>query len=431
MRIAFALATSLALPLAAQDPPEQPSPAIPDIRIPGMRSLTISGQYRLRYEYMRNFDFNRNNGADNDFFTQRIRLNFEPEFTETISGFVQIQDAREWGEETSTLDDDADGLDIHQGFVRVEDVPWVGGAAKAGRQTVALGDQRLISSLEWTSQGRTFDGYRHTWNVTESADLDALFLQTREIKNATNDDAFLAGLYGSGHPGDNTDADLYVLFLNDDETTAGGNHHRITLGTRVVQTFGNLELGAEVATQFGEIDGADIPIGETFALHTHATLRCPTNEFDPYLRAEFNYASGDDPSSGDNERFNTLFPFAHAYHGYMDFALWENLMHFQVELGAKPCEGSRTSVAWHYFRAPEETDRFGGPNGLLSPGIAGQSQTMGNEIDVRFIRTLDTAPLKTDLEVGYGVFLPGPGTEQAQGSDDVAHFVYAQSGFRF
>ena len=65
-------------------------------------------------------------------------------------------------------------------------------------------------------------------------------------------------------------------------------------------------------------------------------------------------------------------------------------------------------------------------------GEAGESvETIGNEIDVKYTHELDTAPLKTILEVGYGLFLPGQGVEDSFMSDDIAHFAYAQGGVRF
>lgn len=428
-----------ALPPPAQSPPvEAPPPQGPPaaatesavIRIPGMRSLTITGQYRIRYENKIDFDFNRDAGASNDFFTQRVRLNFAPEFNDDLSAMVQLQDARDWGEEQSTLEDDADGLDLHQAWMRVKRFPGVCGEATIGRQAVALGSQRLISALEWPSQGRSFDGWLHRWDDGCLA-TNAFFFQTREILNATNDDAYFTGVFATGYPLDGATTDAYALFLRNDETAAGDNENRLTLGGRWLQRCGGLQAEVEYATQVGDLDGNDIPIGEAYALAFEATYRCEDAALQPWGGGGFDLASGDRPGTAAEERFNTLFPFAHYYNGYMDLALWENLQHVFVEAGVTPCPRFRVAAYWHWFRAMEETDAFFGPNGTLSPGLAGQSQTMGNELDLKLNYDLDVEPLTAGLETGYGVFFPGPGTEQAQGADDPAHFVYVQADFRF
>ncbi len=432
----------LACPLVAQqspDPASQPpapqppasQPQGPQLIVPGLESLTITGQYRLRYEAKIDFDFDRDSGASNDFFGQRVRINLEPRFNDELSAFFQIQDARNWGEEASTLDDDADGLDLHQGYLQVDAVPGIGGRARIGRQAIALGSQRLVSSLEWATQGRAFDGVVQTWALADDGALHALAVQTREQLNAVNDDAWTTGVFAELRPDEDLGVDAYLLWLHDDETAAGGTESRLTLGGRAVQRIGPVELEIEAATQTGEVDDADIPLGECHALAAVATVRPFADPQALWTKIEANVVSGDDPDTADRERFNTLFPFAHYYLGMMDLALWENLQHVMVEVGTSPAERYKLRFAWHFFRADEGADRFGGPSAALSPGAAGQSQTMGNEFDVVLSRALDTAPLTAALEVGYGVFLPGPGAEAVAGADDLAHFFYLQGDFRF
>ena len=63
-----------------------------------------------------------------------------------------------------------------------------------------------------------------------------------------------------------------------------------------------LEVGAEFATQTGEVNGADIPIGDTYALHAHAQYNLESAA-GSFVRAEYNNGSGNDPATADNERF--------------------------------------------------------------------------------------------------------------------------------
>lgn len=416
---------------AAQE--QRASPQGLGLQMPGIRKLTVNGQYRIRYENQLEFDFDADRGASNDFFTQRVRLGFDFDLNDTLSVFAQLQDTREWGEELSTLDGSADGFDFHEARLNVHGIPGIGGDARIGRQAIALGAQRLISSLEWKSEARVFDGVLQTWNCETlgGSTLDVFGLMIRERLNATNDDAWVLGAYGTAHPLERTTADAYVIYLHDDEAPGGGAHNRVTLGTRWHHDVGNFQIEGEAATQAGEISGADIPIGETFAAHAHVRYTFADCAWKPWIQVEGDLASGNDPNDPDNARFNSLFPFAHAYWGYMDLALWENMQHTVLTVGATPCERGRVAVFWHFFRAMEEGDRFGGPNGTLSSGAIGRSRTIGNEIDVKLNWDFDMEPVNAGLELGYAFFLPGPAVKAEKGSDDVAHFVYVQTDVRF
>jgi hypothetical protein len=401
--------------------------------VPGVRKVTLGGQYRLRYENQIDLDLDDTTRPDgNDFFTQRTRLQLGLDFSDRLAAFVQLQDVREFGEETSTLDDSADGLDLHQAYVDLRSAPGLGGTARLGRQELSLGDQRLVGALDWKSQARSFDGFRQTWSGDDGTTLLAWAFQVREtlMPANVNDDQWFGGVQGSLKPADHVIADAYLMLLHDDGTAPGSSANRFTLGTRWVWSPAPWELGLEVATQFGDQAGADIPIGDTYAGHVHATHRFDGAQ-QPWVKLECNVASGDDPSTADRERFDNLFPTAHAHWGMLDLAAWENLWNPMLQVGIKPCECSDLALSWNFFRSMEAGDRFGGPNGTLVPAGSTASRTIGNEIDVVYTRQLDLdTTAKTTFQIGYGAFLPGSAPESI-GRDTVGHFVYAQFDVRF
>lgn len=442
----LAVGTALAGSVLAQDPShrEVPPPSVdrgetvspvssvtPQIEIPGLQALKIGGQYRLRWENLLDFDFDGDRTDDNDFFGQRVRLDFDFTVHERLGAFVQVQDARFFGESGSTVSRASAGLDFHQGYLRVHDMPWTGGDVRLGRQELNYGDARLVGSLDWATQARAFDGGRWRWQPTEKSDLDLFVTQLREDRSTLNrhDDALFFGLYWAARCEEGA-LDAYVLGLNDSFTGTGGNENRLTLGARAVRGFGALELGAELATQTGDVDDADIPFGETFGAHLHGTWRFE-GRIKPYLRADIDAASGNDPASGDNERFDTLFPTAHAHLGQMDLAFWENVVHASLAFGFEPCESSKLEASWRSFRAMEDADFVSGPNGFLSSGGAGIDSELGHEFDLKFRIDIDVKPARSHVEAGYGLFLPGQGVEDSRGSDDPAHFIYLQGDLRF
>lgn len=417
--------------LLAQGAPPAAAGTATEFVVPGVRKVTLGGQYRLRYENQIDLDLDDRVRPDtNDFFTQRTRLAVGLDFSDRLGAFVQLQDVREWGEETSTLDDDADGLDLHQAYVDLR-ATAIGGTTRLGRQELSLGDQRLVGALDWKSQARSFDGVVQTWTCEQGCALRAWAFQVREtLTPATvNDDQWFGGVQYSTRPGELT-ADVYCMVLHDDGLTPGTAGNRFTTGTRIVWAGPVWELGTELATQFGDEAGADIPIGDTYAGHVHVAHR-----FDaagkPWLRVECNVASGDDPATADVERFHNLFPTAHAHWGMLDLAQWENLFNPMLQVGLRPCEQSNLALSWNFFRSMEASDRFGGPNGTIVPAGSTNSRTIGNEVDLVYTRQLDLGTAaKTSFQLGYGAFLPGSAPESL-GRDTVGHFAYAQFDLQF
>ncbi|NNM35004.1 MAG: hypothetical protein HKO53_18140, partial [Gemmatimonadetes bacterium] len=80
------------------------------------QDLDLRGQIRPRLEV-------RDLGGGDDavaLTNMRVRASVEAALDKGISVFIQLQDVRIWGEETSTLGDfSADQLDLHQGYVRL------------------------------------------------------------------------------------------------------------------------------------------------------------------------------------------------------------------------------------------------------------------------------------------------------------------------
>lgn len=400
--------------------------------LPGSQEIAISGELRWRVESRQNYDFRDNAGSDPFFIDQRARIAFDFVVNERVRTFVQLQDARTFGEETSTIDRAADGFDLHQGFLDWKFGPEESdGRARIGRQEILLGDQRLVSPLDWATQGRSFDGARVDFDPHERVQALAFATVLRDdLPSNVSQGAYFGGLQLSGQTEDaQLLGDVYLFLLVDDETVAGGTHDRWTLGTRIKGQESGFDVGFEGALQFGEIDDADIGFGDAYALHVESGYTFGGCPWSPRVAAEFNFATGDDPSTpNDNERFNNLFPLAHAFFGYMDFALWENIQHFAMHALAKPADRTKLKLAWHNFHTDHSSDRFGGPVNLLRPAGVGGAAHMGDEVDLTGRQEFGWGMWG---ELSVGVFVPGDGVRDAAGSDDTALFFYYMMGLKF
>ena len=74
---------------------------------------------------------------------------------------LQLQDSRVLGTEGNRVSSTVDVFDLHQGYLQLV-APWRGSeiGLRAGRQEIALGNERLVGAVNWSNTGRTFDGAR-------------------------------------------------------------------------------------------------------------------------------------------------------------------------------------------------------------------------------------------------------------------------------
>lgn len=421
---AFLLVTTSTV--LGQDVRVETPPPLLELELPNSKKLTISGELRWRAESRQNYDFRDNAGANPFFVGQRARVAFDFRVKDDVRAFLQVADTRVFGEETSTVDRSADGLDVHQAFLEWdvnEDL-----LLKIGRQEIELGEQRLISSLNWLDQARTLNGVVATYDTSETSKLIGFAtILASDALQTDNTGAWVNGLYWTSAC-EGFETDLYTIALLDEETAANGTEHRWTFGTRLRQRFETgLFVGFEAATQVGELDNRDIPILDTYAIHADIGFEFADHEWKPRFMVEVDIASGNDPSSNDNERFNNLLPFAHAYWGQMDFAIWENMLHVSAQVEVKPSKTSKLRLSWHMFESMEPGDRFGGPVATLSNGVANGSDKMGNEVDLLYRHDLGSGIWG---EAGASAFLPGSGVRDARGSDDTALFFYYMMGIK-
>ena len=97
-------------------------------------------------------------------------------------------------------------------------------------QIVALGGQRLIGAVEWTQQGRVFDGLQlllaPSWG---QVNLTAIQV-TESDSTKFSDDAYLTGAYATLDQLPSGSLDLYALYNKD----GAKDTDQVTMGARLV-----------------------------------------------------------------------------------------------------------------------------------------------------------------------------------------------------
>lgn len=361
--------------------------------------LDVGGEVRLRGEARENLNF-VTKGTSSRHVEQRTRVHFDINGGNGTGAFIQLQDSRTWGSETSTAAD-MQMVDLHQGYFQFgQNIKW-----KLGRQELAYGKHRLIGSFGWNNVGRSFDAVKASIPLGNS-DLDVFWSKVTEGTNTVmTDDVDFSGIYykGSGF-------EPYVLHKND-------SVNQDFISTVGLHSFGNLmggEYDGEIAYQTGGNSGALVSaVAGDFGIKFGS------------IGIGVSYATGDDPATGTFERFDNLYPTNHNKYGFMDQIGWKNLLAFRLEYDQPLTPGSSVGAAFHVFNKAQKNDGVYVAGGGLHASNSGTADTdIGSEVDLTYKTKLEENIL---LTTGLSYFVPG----KALTGTDASTWAYIMTGFKF
>ena len=326
------------------------------------KEVSFGGQIRPRAE------FRDPVGTGYDMFTSmRVRAQMVAKLDRNVDAFVQIQDVRLWGEEGNTLGDfRADNFDLHQGYVTLSNIRESNVSIRVGRQAIAFGGQRLIGAVEWTQQGRVFDGVRATMK-SERVTFNAIGIRladaTASLVHGAN--AYLSGVYATFNAAEGQSVDAYGLY----NRVSGGVTDQYTLGLRWVGKSGAISYRAEGAFQTGTRAGSDV---SAFMFGVRGGTQVGKGQ----ITLWYDYLSGDDtPGDRKTKVFDTLFATNHKFYGFADVFLnipvhtgGLGLQDAAVKIGIPLNDAVKLGVDGHLF--------------MLTKKGAASSKRLGEEIDV-------------------------------------------------
>ncbi len=399
--------------------------------------LTMGSQLRLRTESRTNFKFDESRaGNDEGFVLSRFRWDLTWEPADYLTGVVELQDARIYGErgisENRTPDIFADELDLHQAFLdlRSPQSATVPVSLRAGRQKLSYGAQRLISPLEWVNTARVFDGVKIVAGAGTGRTLDGFATRLvpvtpRDLNghDPTGNRLFNSEFHGLYYTDRNllAGSSIEAYWLLRRETYLGDAIHSV--GGRLDTAFGPWAIEVEAAQQTGAFGGEDHRAAMVHAGGSYAS-DLPGR---PKISAAINFGEGDDdPSDGVHRTFDNLYPLNHAFYGYMDFFALQNLRNIEVAVDAILPRRIGLRVVYQHFALLEPgTDAWynaGAGRVHAAPG-RGVSPDVGSEMDV-VIRL----PLPfVGLEGGYGHFFGGGYLTESGFGTGSADFFYLQT----
>ena len=366
----------------------------PTIKLGESVELIPSMQYRARYLAHSGKDFKT--GHNFDAFSQRARLGLKAKLANWATLHVQLQDVRRWGEETNTLGDfSANGFDVHQAWAQIGCARRL--ALRIGRQEIAFDGHRLIGTVGWTDQARSFDALL-LQGMYKSLLVKAFWakLGEKDAYKFTTNPTTGARTASAGSPKDIDLAGLWLhykgmkmlrpslVFIYD--RNAVRDRDRMTFGLHLKGAPAKgLKFTGEFYYQAGKDGGptgkaatrsdigamlASIRLGYTVKMKMK-----PTFEF------FFDYLSGDD-NTADNKVgvFDTLFATNHKFYGFMDYFLnipvhtgGLGLIDIGGRIKIKPMKKVLFFVDIHHFRLAKQYKSTTGTD---------TADSLGTEIDV-------------------------------------------------
>ncbi|MCP4152286.1 MAG: alginate export family protein [bacterium] len=376
----------------------------------GEDKLSYSLEIRHRYE-MNGKDFDTDSDLNKyNFLRTRLGLLFKP--FKDMEAFVQLQDSRIFGEETSTLaDGSANNFDLHQGYFKVRNLFKLPLTVKLGRMEVVYGPQRLMGSVGWHNIGRSFDGAIFSFNL-KKVTLDIFTLkEVEQLELGDTGDKNVFGLHADLKLFAKTKTQVFIIWQKMVPSEALS---RYTIGIYNKGKAGAFGHELELAYQGGERAGMDVA-AYMAALNVNYTFG--SSAAAPKLAVGIDYLSGDDDvSEGKYKVFDTLYATNHKYYGFMDYFLnipvhtyGAGLMDIHATISAKPGAKTFAALKFHNFSAVEDL--------MLNSGA--MSNAFGSEIDLTFKYKYNK---HLAFILGASVFKPGDIFKEAKGPDTATWF---------
>jgi hypothetical protein len=306
---------------------------------------------------------------------------------------------------------------------------------------MAYGNHRLIGTLNWANEARSYDGVRLRWSNKKNAWIDVWAAQIQEtatgaasgetISQTGNRDEVIYGVYSQFKPYEGNKFEPYIIVRarsNDEVLTAAiaprSTEQRYTAGFRLdgrnIPGLGGLDYTFEPAWQFGKVEYQESGKGATganrsnpiqaFGIYAGAGYTCKEIPWTPRIGYAYVFASGDErPTTGGSKTFDHLYPTGHAQLGYIDFAAWQNIKDHQIHFSVKPTKKLVIDTKLHFFSLDEEADRWYGVAGGTGFGGGASTIRLGADqfVDVNtgLTRSVDDdLGQEIDITVKYKLF---------------------------
>jgi len=311
-------------------------------------------------------------------------------------------------------------LDLHQGYLELDDFLADGLTLQAGRFEVSLGSERLVGAVGWHNVGRSFDGIR-TRSVHPFGTLDVFVLNTGETTNAPataspaavayvrDGGQFLGGLYASLKNLEPFLLDVFALYESNAKQTvpATNDLSRLTIGGYGRGSTGSVWYQSECAYQFGSVSTRDLG---AYLISGTVGLNLSETGFQRFGMGADILSGTSLTTTTENNTFVPAFHTGHKFYGFMDYFV------------GIPAQGLHDYIATARFQVDTNAtlDATGHFFRMAQSGMFGKD--LGAELDLVAAWRYNQNTL---LQLGVSVFQPGGVMKSTFGGSDMALWGFA------
>ncbi len=372
---------------------------------------SLGGEVRPFYERYINEQWGSQPQDLSGYLLNRIMPHADVHFGERVRFFGQLNSSIEAGRRGGPrpmIDEDI--LDVNQAFV---DIIWPFDSERSvtlrpGRQELAYGTGRIISSREGKNVRQSFDAGKLMLRM-RSWKADGFLARPIETNRGVLDDREISGqtFWGvySMRPDSVLTIDLYYLGLDRQDAIfdqGQGDELRHTIGIRLSGEWGPWDYNPEFIYQFGSFDRDNI---RAWGIAFEAGYTLQRMLWQPRLGLRADAASGDrDPDDPDLETFYPLFPRG-AYFGQLASVGPLNLLDVHPSIGLSLPNGISLTANWVFFwRQSIDDGLYSVPGALLRTGQQSRARFIGHQpgFDIRWRINRHTEPA-----FSFGRFLTG------------------------
>lgn len=336
----------------------------------------------------------------------RSRITFAGDVNENADYNLTVENFRVFGDPASDVNS------IYQATFTMRDFLVADLDVTLGRMPVAYGRERVIGVEDWDlATNILFDGAHGRYNF-ESGWLDYFnfkLLETYGSKYASGSgDDNITGLYMHYDASEKFWFEPYAMMMTHENWADPDidNDRTMMFGGLVDYMRNGLHFYGEAVVQTGttylpaERDISSLGWYTGLFYDFDSTI-------EPYIGFEYNFASGDDATTPENEAFNSPYGSHSEFLGIMNEQGWHNVTAMRFAGGFTPIENLDVAADFFLFTEAEDT---------------GADDAIGSELDIKLNYMLNA---DVDLEGGLGMFTYEDAADLYAAPGDAMYFVWA------
>ena len=371
-----------------------------------------TGSMVYRWEGMNNLDQSSDMDDAAGFGQLRSRVSFGGDVNGNASYMFTVENYQIFG------DPAADANSIYQATFTMADFLFEDFDVTIGRMPMSYGRERVVGVDDWQlNRNITFEGCHDRYSF-DSGWLDFFKFKMVETFGGKYDDGVgdtdLMGLYMHYDANEDFFFEPYVMLMTTENWADPDidNDRMMVFGALFDYVHEGIHFYGEAVMQSGtsylpaEMDQSGLGYYAGLFYNFDSAVN-------PYIGFEYNFASGDDVTTAEDEDFRALFGSTSEFLGLMNEVAWCDIVALRFAGGFTPTENLDVSVDFYVFNSAEE--------------VGGQD-AIGNEIDVKFDYMLNG---DVDLEGGFGMFTADENGDMYVTPGDPTYFAWAGASLDF